>query len=548
MKRMDMNRIVLHASLLIMFAFSFSAEAQKVRKPVDPKEAEEKFKLENYKGALEDYLYLISQDPKNNKYNFNIGVCYLITNIDKKKAVPYLEKAVKSDKPDPEAMYMLGRAYQYAGRYDDAINAFTKYKEKKKKEELAEAEQQIHYCQNAKELIKYPIDISFENLGRNVNSEFPDYGPFVPADESFMLYSTRRLGPGTVMDLNGMYTADIYISKTTDGIFQKAKTIGPPVNTSTGDEEVVGLSPSGETMLMYYDNAAAFGDIYSCEGDKKLNFKKPELLGKNVNTAELEKSATLTSSGNTLYFSSDRKGGFGGTDIYISKKLPNGEWGPALNLGEEINTAFDEDFPNISSDEKTLYFSSKGHTSMGGFDIFKAAWDDNEKKWKGHINVGYPLNTAEDNMNFRISANGRYGYISALRQDGLGDLDIYRVTFNDIPPDFIVVKGVITSIDTTKKINGADVAITVTDSKTGDLFGTYIPSSTGRYIIIVPPSSYEVTFEISGYKTLNEKLEIMDKTYKTEVEKNIILEPEGYKSNAPLPKTPENKAKPPVKK
>jgi Tol biopolymer transport system component len=533
-----MNKRSIITVLTLVIAFS-SAFAQKKNSNIDPKEVEMEFNNGNYEDALDGYLALLEKEPRNEKYNYNVAVCYLNTNISKAKAVPYLEIVTRMPKHDPNAVYLLGRAYHFAYRFDDAIKTYTKFKETGRgtSSNLRDVDRQIQYCYNAKELIKYPINVTFENLGKNVNSQYPDYYPYIPADETFLVYNSKR-PEGSMRAIDGAYTANIYISKVANSAFQKSKSIGPPVNTAEGDEEVIGLTSDGKTMLIYYDNLKGYGDIYSVDGDKNHNFRKPAILDENINSAgATEIAASLSPDGMVLYFASDRSGGFGGTDIYVSKKLPTGTWGPPLNLGPTVNTQYDEDFPNISSDGKTLYFSSKGHTSMGGYDIFRADWDETTGSWAGIKNYGYPINTPEDDMNLRLSETGRYGYIAALREGGIGDLDIYRVTFTDVEPKYTVIKGNISSIDSTQKVSYLDVFITITDTKTQEIIGNYVPNpNTGRYVIIIPPGSYTLNVEAPGYQLMSEKIDLADKVnYKTEVEKNLRLLPEGY--TPPDPKT-----------
>lgn len=520
------------ALLTVMIGLHLPAFAQK-KSNIDPREAEQKFNYGNYEEALDDYLDLLESDPRNEKYNYNVAVCYLNTNINKTKAIPYLEIVTRMPKHDPNAMYLLGRAYHFAYRFDDAIKAYNKFKEvgRGTSANLKDVDRQIQYCYNAKELIKFPVPVTFENLGKNVNSQYPDYYPYIPADESFLVFNSKRPA-GSMKAIDGSYTSNIYISKVSSNTFQKAKSIGSPVNTAEGDEEVIGLTSDGKTMLIYYDNLTGFGDIYIVEGDKKNNFRKPEILDDNINSkSATEIAASISPDGNTLYFASDRSGGYGGTDLYVSKKLPNGKWGPPLNLGPTVNTGQDEDFPNISADGKTLYFSSKGHTSMGGYDIFRADWDESSGNWTGIRNIGYPLNTTEDDMNLRLSETGRYGYIAAVREGGLGDLDIYRVTFADIEPAYTVIKGNISSVDSTQKVIYSDVFITVTDTKTQEIIGNYIPNpNSGRYVIIVPPGSYTMDVEVNGFQMITDKIDVLEKVnYQTEIDKDLRLLPEGYK-------------------
>jgi hypothetical protein len=525
---------------LILILSESPSYGQSTTSKVDPKEANDRFINGNFEGALDLYQLLLEKEPKNEKYNYRIGVCYLNTNISKKKAIPYLEIVTRMPKFEPDAMYLLGRAYHFAYRFDDALKAYNQFKTTGKGTEanLKDVDREIQNCYNAKELMKFPLDVTFENLGKNINSPYADYYPFVPSDESFIVYNSKRPDGGALTGPDGEYTSGIFISKVQSGAFQKAKNIGPPISSGEGVAEVIGLSASGENMLLYYDNAQGAGDIFMAQADKNKNFKKAELLDQNVNSPNgYEISASITNDGTTIYFTSDRKGGKGGTDIWMSHKLPTGKWGEAVNMGADVNTDMDEDFPNISPDGKTLYFSSKGHTSMGGYDIFKLDWDEVNKKWTNLKNMGYPINTPEDNMNFRVSETGRYGYIAALRDDGFGDLDIYRVTFNDVEPRYSILKGKVMSADSTKKFKYSDVFITVTNDKNQEIVGNYVPNgNTGKYVIIVAPGVYNISIETPGFQAYTEKVNVLDKSsFKTEIDKDILIVSEAA---GPGTKTP----------
>jgi hypothetical protein len=166
---------------------------------------------------------------------------------------------------------------------------------------------------------------------------------------------------------------------------------------------------------------------------------------------------------------------------------------------------------------------------MGGYDIFKAEMNPETKQYSNPKNLGYPINTPEDNYNFRVSANGRFGYIAALREGGLGDLDIYRVTFNEVEPQYSVVKGNVASADSTQRLNFSDVFITVTDSKTQEIVGNYLPNpNSGRYVMVLAPGVYDLSIEANGFKSVNQKINILDKSsYKFELTKDIELKPEN---------------------
>jgi hypothetical protein len=310
-----------------------------------------------------------------------------------------------------------------------------------------------------------------------------------------------------------------------DGEYQKAYLIGVPICKGNTGEEVIGLSANGKTLLMLIKDSKGLGNIYVSQKDENGTFKKPIMLDKHINSSSDEIAASLSAEGDQIYFASNRPGGLGGIDLYMSKKQPNGTWSLPINLGPAVNSALDEDFPNIAPDGKTLYFSSKGHTSMGGYDIFKANFDEENQKWENAKNIGYPVNTTGDDMNFRASSNARYGYISAIRSNGMGDYDVYRVVFNDIEPELTVLKGSIQSEDGSA-INYPDVLLSVWDNKTKELVGTYLPNpTTGKYVVILSPGNYLMEVELFGFKIATQKLEIKDKiSYQSEMDMDIKLQ------------------------
>jgi hypothetical protein len=518
-----MKKLLLIPCLACNFLFAQDDALTKV----SPESASAKLKLGNYEDALGDYLQLLNQDNKNENYNYNVGVCYLNSNLGKGKAVPYLEIVTRKEKHDPNANYLLGRAYQYANRFDDAINTFKKFKDDAKGTvfNLADADLQIQHCINAKELMKYPVDVIFQNLGKTINSEYNDYYPFVTANESFIVYNTKRPEKNAEEQLNGAYKNSIYISKVIEGNYSKAEVIGSPINTGNTGMEVIGLSANGESMLLFNPEGQGKGNIYISTMSKGGNFSKPEKLDAAINSGGDEIAASISADGSALYFASNRKGGFGGTDIYVCKKQSTGKWSEPLNAGADINTIYDEDFPNLSPDGKVLYFSSKGHTSMGGYDIFKSNIDEFAKYFTKPKNLGFPINTTDDDMNFRISKNGKYGYIASAKAGGQGDFDIYRVTFNEVESDYSVIIGEF-KIKENETINYSDVFITVTNNISNELMGNYLPNpANGRFIVILPPGKYQMSVEAPGFKTINKSVIILDKvSYQAEINMSLELQ------------------------
>jgi tetratricopeptide (TPR) repeat protein len=515
-----------HFILLLLSGFTSLCVAQEDGlTKVTPEEAANKMKVGNYEDALTDYLQLLNEDSRNESYNYNVGVCYLNNSMNKSKAVPYLEIVTRKEKHDPNADYLLGRAYQYANRFDDAVLAFKKFKADAKGTvfNLVDADLQIQHCINAKELMKFPVDVMFQNLGSNINSEYSDYYPFVTSNESFLIYNTKRPEKNAEKMENGNYNNSIYISRVVNGEYMKASPIGAPINAGNAGMEVIGLSETGDNILLYMPEGLGKGNIYISKLDVQGVYGKPEKLDAKINAAGDEIAASISSDGNTLYFASSRKGGMGGTDIYICKKLGK-KWSEPMNAGKEINTPYDEDFPNISPDGKILYFSSKGHTSMGGYDIFKSSFDETTNTYTSPKNIGYPINTTDDDMNFRISKNGKYGYIASAKNGGQGDFDIYRVTFNEVESDYSVVIGGISAKDGSE-INYSDVFISVNDNITKELMGNYLPNpATGRFVVILPPGKYQMLIDAPGYKSVKKNIEVFDKvSYQAEINMNIEL-------------------------
>lgn len=515
-----------HFILLLLSGFTSLCVAQEDGlTKVTPEEAANNMKVGNYEDALTDYLQLLNEDSRNESYNYNVGVCYLNNSMNKSKAVPYLEIVTRKEKHDPNADYLLGRAYQYANRFDDAVLAFKKFKADAKGTvfNLVDADLQIQYCINAKELMKFPVDVMFQNLGSNINSEYSDYYPFVTSNESFLIYNTKRPEKNAEKMENGNYNNSIYISRVVNGEYMKASPIGAPINAGNAGMEVIGLSETGDNILLYMPEGLGKGNIYISKLDVQGVYGKPEKLDAKINAAGDEIAASISSDGNTLYFASSRKGGMGGTDIYICKKLGK-KWSEPMNAGKEINTPYDEDFPNISPDGKILYFSSKGHTSMGGYDIFKSSFDETTNTYTSPKNIGYPINTTDDDMNFRISKNGKYGYIASAKNGGQGDFDIYRVTFNEVESDYSVVIGGISAKDGSE-INYSDVFISVNDNITKELMGNYLPNpATGRFVVILPPGKYQMLIDAPGYKSVKKNIEVFDKvSYQAEINMNIEL-------------------------
>lgn len=438
MKRNTIRLLLsLFASIFIFPATSYCQKAKTHVLTADEaklvkKDAATLYNTGDYNGALPAYQNLVKVDANNAEYNFRLGYCYLQTSANKKAALPYLEKAYKSKEAKKEWSFHLGVAYLYNNNFDEAITAFTEFKDAKQKpfKDYPLPERMIEMCNNGKVLINSPVKVKYTNLGKTINTPYEEYNPFINADGKNLIFTSRRKGNigGFIADL-GIYTADVYSSVWRDTIWAKSKGAGGLVNTEW-DEETVGFSADGNMMILYFDNAEFFGDVGVAQLKGKM-WQKPILFPTTLNTKSLESGATVSLDGSTIIFSSDIKGGSGESDLYSITKGKNGEWAPAINLGNTINTKYAEDYPYLSLDGRSLYFASKGWNSMGGFDIFRSEWDESTGKWSNPVNIGYPLNDADDNTVISFTGDGKIAYISAVRPEGLGDKDIYKVDFED---------------------------------------------------------------------------------------------------------------------
>lgn len=491
---------------------------------------------QNYQQAIKLLELADSLDPNNANIHFKLGICYLNSLNGKKKAETYLAKAVQKislkykdntykERNAPSiAWFYLGQAYHFNNKFDQAIEAFNKFREFTDLKDLnlaSEINRQIEYCINGKMLSEAPVAMEVKNLGKNINSAFPEYAPVISADESVLIFTSRRNNTtGGKIAEDGSFFEDIYISYNNNGEWSEPQSIGVNINTP-GHEATIGLSVDGQQLFIYKDDNGD-GNIYfsKLEGD---TWQVPVKLSDNVNSKSWESHATISSDGNTLYFTSDRKGGFGGRDIYFSRKLPNGEWGLPINMGPKINTPYDEEGPFIHPDNRTLFFSSKGHNSMGGFDVFISIKDENGN-WSQAMNMGFPLNSSDDDVFYVLSADGKRAYYSSFKEDGYGEKDLYVASFIEFKEKpLALVKG------TVKDAYGnvpKDVIITVTDNESGDIIGTYIPNSkTGNYLFILPPgANYNISYEAEGYLFKSENIDIPEDANYFQINKAIELE------------------------
>ncbi|HUW93280.1 MAG TPA: hypothetical protein VMV74_08955 [Bacteroidales bacterium] len=468
---------------------------------------------EDYSEALPKYFNLLQIYPENFNFYFRVGQCYLNTPGEKEKSISYLETAAAHINPQYrqgkfretgapyDALYYLVNAYRINGNLDKALETYDLFMEDVDAEvyDTTLIRFQIGTCHNARAMMANPVYVVERNLGETINDRFSESNPVVSSDGSMLVF-TRELQ---------FYDA-VFYSRRVNGRWT------PPINMTPElgvDQDYFSssLSPDGKTLLLYRtDNYE--GNIYVSRfnGEKWSNVEK---LNEKVNTRFWESHATMSKDGKKLYFTSNRRESMGGLDIFISERDSTGNWGVPVNAGPVINTPYNEETPFLGNNDRSLFFSSRGHLNMGGYDIFRSDLDESGN-WGPPVNLGYPVNTTDDDLFFFPAGDGNRGYIAKFDPQGYGKMDILFIEiFSQRNPRSFTVAGIATVENLhadfaepvkIKAINNCDalrVVSAVTDS------------ASGRYSLRLPQGSYNFIWSSDGAADVS-KTVAMPITYK----------------------------------
>ncbi len=500
----------------------------------------------NFGKAKENFEKAYKLDSSSANINYLLGICYLSSALQKAQAERFLEKASKNiskkyvvDEPTekaaaPLALFYYGQALHINYKFDEALlqyEAFRKLVDPKDKEYIKMIDKEVATTRLAIEMVKHPVNVQITNLGDSINGEWPDFSPVLSADERTLIYTTRRpTSTGGNKDEDGAYFEDIVVSyKDDNDKWSKPVSLSQNVN-SFGHEASINLTPDGQTLIVYKSdpsnkNPDGDGNIYYTTFDGK-DWSPIKDFGSNINTIYWETHACLSADGNVLFFVSDRPGGYGGKDIYRCIKLPNGKWSKALNMGPIINTENDEDGAFIHPDGQTFFFSSNGHKSMGGYDImFSTLNEDN--KFGNVTNMGYPINTTDDDVFYVTSPDGKRGYVSSAKAGGYGEKDIYKITIAEGRETFLALfKGQL--IPAEGETLPENIMILVTDKQTNEIIGTYRPKIVnGTFSTILPPGrEYNFSYQTDdGEEFYNEDVFVNNEQAYQEIKREVNLEP-----------------------
>jgi len=480
------------------------------------------------KDAIVSFQTALSGNPQHQDALYYLGLCYRRTSQQQQATDAF--KKLEAINPDYNSQFYFETAcaYQELGQFNDAVTYYDSFLAKVPDDALHtaiihEAKYRKDYSQKSPEvrasaqMMKDPI-----RLPEPINSKFDDYFPTLDPTGT-KLYFTTVLPDGYESQAAGS-DEDIYFIEKTGDVWSAPTKLPEPLNTK-GNDGAASFSADGQLMIYVgCQRADGVGDCdlyYAVNEDGKWSL--PKNMGNIVNSKEWDSSPSLSYDGSKLFFSSERAGGYGKSDIYMVEKNIFGDWGTPINLGSIVNTPFDETYPFISQDGKTLYFISNGHPGYGAGDIFKTVLENG--KWSMPVNLGKPLNTPNDEQLFSIGGAGDTGYFASDQGNGTG-LDIYQIEIpeNMRPQPTVIVSGIVSDDKTQDPLNAY---VMVEDINTGELIAsTKSNSVSGKYLaVLVAGKSYIVSANKDGYFFYSQKFDVPLSAKFAEIEQNISMKP-----------------------
>ncbi len=446
---------------------------------------------DNYKEAIEVFKIIVKDDPKDLDALFNMGLSYLNTSNGADTAVICFNKGIDMLTEEEKEGYLgtelglsLGKAYQVLLKPLQAVSIYEELIENidpKDSAFIEEVEREIQICHHADFFIKNPIQLTVKNMGSNVNSMYDDHSPLITVSESLLFFTSRRNWIKQSLLSDGQYAEKIYTVPLASNNWESARLLKTFFKQNE-HEAAASLSPDGNQMVLFRNDQHG-KSLYISNYNGK-DWSVPEKLPFPINSYSEETHGSISADKSTFFFTSDREGGFGGLDIYMVKKLPNGNWGTPRNLGPDINTEFDEETPMIHYDGKTLYFSSEGHNTMGRLDVFYSQMNE-DSTWVLPVNMGYPINTPDDDFFFVPTINKSHAYYASSKfADNYGGSDIYRVEFDAASDaELAVIEG---EVDSILGKEYSRMRVLVTRTTDNQLVGDYRPGpGNGKYMMFL---------------------------------------------------------------
>lgn len=505
----------------------------------------------------------LTTDSKRATNLYNDAIIYYNMR-DYRKAIEYLESAIKADENFIEAYLTLGEVYLDAGNVSQAMNYYkhglnnnpTFFKrgylnlgkmqlksglyadakqsyetfltlEKSNTSQIREAKEGIKKAEFGKDAVENPVPFEIKNLGPNINTKYDDYWPSLSADEQMLVITGLRPKENDAEFMPMYkYQEDFFISHRTDTGWSAIENAGPPLNTSD-NEGAQSISADGRLMVFTACNrmdGVGRCDLYYSlrEGD---TWSKPKNIGTPVNSSAKETQPSLSADGRVLFFASDREGGVGRLDIWVTKQNDKGVWESPKNLGRVINTVDNEMSPFIHPDNKTLYFASDKHLGLGGYDIFISRVDS-MGNWSKPQNLGYPINTHRDEFGLIVNTKGDRAYFSSDINPKAGkDIFEFELYEEARPTEVSYMKGKVFDAETR---NPLKANFELTDLESGEIVGeSFSDKQTGEFLVCIPTNrDYMLNVSRKGYLFFSENFALKGLFAKTEpFKKDVPLQP-----------------------
>lgn len=463
--------------------------------------------------AIEYLKKAVEAEPKQVQANHALAQAYLHYG-PQTKALPYMKVVMDhTEEPGHQQWMDYGKALHVRKRLDEAQEAYKKSDPHRK--HIRKITHYRRQCAYAKELMAKPVKAKIANMGQVVNTSYDEYMPFVSADQQRMFFTSRRPGStGGQKAVDGLPYEDVYVCFNKGGEWTKPRPLDAPINGNYHDA-CVGISPDGQTIYLYKGTNG--GDIYMTElkGGKWIKPKPFE-----HNSEKYDSQVTISPDNKTMLFVSDRSGS---KDIWVCYRTVGGDWSPPHRLGGNVNSPYQEASPFFHTDGKTLFFSSEGHTSMGGLDIFSIEVKNGRGPYGKPKNLGYPINTVQDDLYFTLSPSGKYGYYSSNKPGGKGGQDLYTIIMPEKPePELAILKGKVKEAFSDKPM---EATITVTDNEKNEEVARFKSNAnTGEYVVALPSGrNYGITIEKDGHLFHSENVQLSKKEGYKEYKKEIKL-------------------------
>jgi len=526
---------------------------------------------ENKKGsytlAIQSLKTAVEYNANNASLNYQLGICYIKIS-DEKNALFHIEEAFNLN-PNiaSDIHFWLARALHLNNKFDEAIDEYKIYRDGLTPKQLKKQEntlnRYIKECESGKILIAKPITVLINNLGGGVNSPYPEYSPVFAPYDSIVFFTSRRpeLSKKRNKKISNEYFEDVYYTSLKMGEWYPPALMPKPIN-SKGNDASVAINPHGNGILIYRGkkgNGNIFISFQTIKNNGDEKWSKPKQVIRKINSNKSrETSLTFNHDSTMVFFVSNRKkGGYGGKDIWMSKRRGNSNsgWTKPKNIGGDVNTIYDEESVFLLSSDSCLYFASNGHNTMGGFDIFKSYLLP-DGRWGAPENVGYPINTAGDDMFIFVNQDRKTGYFcSNGQEENYGDMDLYEYFFYEPKEKFLdaqdeliayindpvkeismeepvmiktmlltVVKGTVTEYETMKPLYANVEIIDNATQETIQFLKTN--ETTGQYTVMLPSGKdYAMTVSCDGYMFHSENFNIPAASQYQEIIKDIQLLP-----------------------